>query len=107
MRKAARCEASHGQVVREPFRREALGARAKPNMGRPGQDSMKEVVPCAGCVLCGVHTPIGFTSVPELWCSRTNEYVDPDDGCTMGVAGEPNQAVVPLDTYLTHEPVDW
>ena len=68
---------------------------------------MKPVVPCPKCELCGVHTPIGFTSVPELWCSRAGEYVESDDGCTLGVEGQPNQAVVPLDTYLTHEPVDW
>lgn len=65
---------------------------------------MKRVTRCGKCALRAVYTPCGFTSVPELICTRTGEGVDEEDGCTFGEIGEHQSAIMPCEVYLDHTP---
>lgn len=50
----------------------------------------EDIVRCAGCSLAAVTVPCGFIAEPILRCTERNlSEVDIDDGCTMGVLGEP------------------
>ena len=47
---------------------------------------MREVVRCSDCSLCVMVTPCGFAPVPYPFCTRFEQEVDADDGCTFGGA---------------------
>lgn len=61
---------------------------------------MRRVVRCRSCALCAYYRPAGFTAREELACTRTGWRVEPDDGCTFGEAGDPQQGAVPYDVCL-------
>lgn len=50
---------------------------------------MKEIVMCRECSLCAKDHGAGFVPIIKYICSRDDEEVDVDDGCTRGVFGEP------------------
>lgn len=54
---------------------------------------MKELFTCAGCGGCAVRPGFGSTSPDTYVCTQRGGEVEPDDGCTLGCAGVPVQAV--------------
>lgn len=50
---------------------------------------MKQMVPCIRCSLCAKDYGIGFVPSVRYLCSRDDEEVDVEDGCTRGCIGEP------------------
>ena len=67
---------------------------------------MRRTVRCVACGLCAFVLPPGFTSSPELHCTRFDVDVEPDDGCTMGERGEPFQAREDYAVTLSAHPSD-
>ena len=53
---------------------------------------MKQVTRCSRCCNALVRTPAGFNSADQFFCPDRGEWVEPDDGCTFGVHGEPGRA---------------
>ena len=53
--------------------------------------SDRDFVPCCLCSDAAIHTPAGFVSIPEYYCSKFGMPVDQLDGCTFGDPGEPMQ----------------
>lgn len=54
---------------------------------------MKELFTCASCGDCAVRLGFGFTFPDTYICTQRGDEVEPDDGCTLGCAGEPVQAL--------------
>lgn len=68
---------------------------------------MKEITRCIGCSSARWLQVVGFTAVPRLVCTEREGGVDPDDGCTFGIPGEPGRAVKGYDVHLgDHAAVD-
>lgn len=61
---------------------------------------MKRVTRCAKCANAAIKLGVGFTNPSELICVDRSGTVDPDDGCTFGVPGEPGNAVDSYDVDL-------
>ena len=61
---------------------------------------MKKVIRCHGCSQCAEKQPFGFVGDVELWCTRTHEVVDHDDGCTKGSPGKKMSAASAGDVDL-------
>lgn len=61
---------------------------------------MKETTRCIGCSSARWLQGVGFTAVPRLVCTERKDAVDPDDGCTFGLPGEPGTAVKGYDVTL-------
>ena len=54
---------------------------------------MKELFTCASCGDCAVRLGFGFTFPDSYICTQRGDEVKPDDGCTLGRAGVPVQAI--------------
>lgn len=68
---------------------------------------MKETVPCPGCSLCAIGYGTGFAGEEMLRCSRMQDYVTREDGCTMGEPGTPGTLCSYYDVHLGgHEAVN-
>lgn len=61
----------------------------------------KTVTRCAKCQNCAICRSAGFTASEYLVCTRTNDEVDEDDGCTFGLRGNPRQGIVPYDIDIS------
>ena len=64
-------------------------------------DTMKPIVRCLECSSCGVVYGFGFIGQDSRVCTLSGLPVDGGDGCTLGDAGEPVQAVEPLDVDIS------
>ena len=69
--------------------------------------SARRVCRCGRCSLAASHLPAGFLSRESLRCTRTDEDVDPEDGCTFGAPGRPAPGAVAYDVFLDHSPEPW
>lgn len=61
---------------------------------------MKRATECRNCSLCVKELPVGFTSQERLYCTDRRCYVDPNDGCTFGVKGNPSVASSGIEVYI-------
>ena len=50
---------------------------------------MKETVKCPDCSLCAVGYGVGFAGSVIRYCTKAQENVTDEDGCTLGSEGEP------------------
>lgn len=64
---------------------------------------MKRVVRCARCAMCVRVAGCGFVAEDRLVCQGRGGDVDPDDGCTLGVPGEPSTGCVGYDVTIGGE----
>lgn len=62
---------------------------------------MKELFTCANCGDCAVRLGFGFTQPDVLICTVRGDEVEPDDGCTLGCAGVPVQAVEAIEVDVS------
>lgn len=58
---------------------------------------MKELFTCANCGDCAVKLGFGFTFPDTYICTQRGDEVEPDDGCTLGRAGVPMQAIEAIE----------
>lgn len=68
---------------------------------------MKKTIPCTKCEICAVGYSIGFTGEKTYRCSRLNDYVTAEDGCTMGVKGEPGTLCFDCDIDISANATVW
>lgn len=61
----------------------------------------RSVCRCGKCSRCVAVRRAGFTAMDELWCSRTQEAVDSDDGCTFGETGRPVRGASPITADIS------
>lgn len=54
---------------------------------------MNPIAECKRCSDCAIRLGFGFTQPDVLICTVRGDEVGPGDGCTMGIPGEPVQAV--------------
>ena len=54
---------------------------------------MKPIIECDRCSDCAIRLGFGFTKPDVLICTQRGDEVEPDDGCTLGCAGVPVQAI--------------
>ena len=67
---------------------------------------MKRVIRCYECVNCAVGYGTGFTGDKLYYCSKMEDYVSSDDGCTIGVKGNPGSLCISYDVIIDgHETV--
>ena len=68
---------------------------------------MKETTPCHSCQNCAIGYEAGFTGKRLLRCSRMNDYVTEEDGCTMGVIGQPGSLCFGCDIDISGNAAVW
>lgn len=61
---------------------------------------MKELFTCANCGDCAVKLGFGFTFPDTYICTQRGDEVEPDDGCTLGCAGVPMQAIEAIEADI-------
>lgn len=50
---------------------------------------MKKIIRCKKCGERVVYFGTGFTKERTILCTKFDQEVDPDDGCTFGSEGDP------------------
>lgn len=68
---------------------------------------MKPVIACYNCENCAIGYETGFTGKELLHCSRLNDYVTREDGCTMGVEGTPGSICIDYEVYIEGAAAVW
>jgi hypothetical protein len=61
--------------------------------------TMKELIPCTNCQTAYILRHFGFSGKDELGCTQRG-LVEQGDGCTFGVKGTPQIAVLWQDVNI-------
>ena len=58
---------------------------------------MNPITECKRCSDCAIRLGFGFTFPDTYICTQRGDEVEPDDGCTLGCAGAPVQAIEAIE----------
>lgn len=68
---------------------------------------MKELIPCNNCEDCAVGYSCGFVSSKQMLCTKRDEDVTDEDGCTLGILGTPKTLCHGYDVTLNDHITYW
>lgn len=68
---------------------------------------MKKVIRCKKCELCAELENCGFIKKITYICSRTDDEVSLDDGCTFGHEGDHMIGIDPVKVNISNNAIVW